>query len=52
MLDEFNAEGKTIIISTHDVDLASTWADEIYLLQEGSVYHMAFLLRYFPVESL
>ncbi|HEC32215.1 MAG TPA: ATP-binding cassette domain-containing protein [Deltaproteobacteria bacterium] len=32
LLDELNAEGKTIVVSTHDVDFASAWADEIYLL--------------------
>ena len=38
LLDELNAEGKTIVVSTHDVDFASAWADEIYLLQRGMVY--------------
>jgi len=37
ILDEFNAEGKTIIFSTHDVDLAAKWADEIYVLHEGRI---------------
>jgi cobalt/nickel transport system ATP-binding protein len=35
ILDELNAEGKTIIFSTHDVDLAAKWADSIYILHEG-----------------
>lgn len=38
IMDELNTEGKSIIISTHDVDMASTWADEIYLLKKGEVY--------------
>jgi cobalt/nickel transport system ATP-binding protein len=37
ILDELNAEGKTIIFSTHDVDLAAKWADEIYVLHEGKI---------------
>jgi cobalt/nickel transport system ATP-binding protein len=37
MLDELNCGGKTIIISTHDVDLAYRWADEIILLENGGV---------------
>jgi cobalt/nickel transport system ATP-binding protein len=37
MLDELNSCGKTLIISTHDVDLAYRWADEVVLMKEGSV---------------
>lgn len=37
ILEELNAEGKTIIFSTHDVDLAAKWADEIYVLHEGRI---------------
>ncbi len=37
MLEELNLGGKTMIISTHDVDLAYRWADEIVLMEEGSV---------------
>lgn len=37
ILNELNAEGKTIIFSTHDVDLAAKWADRIYVLHEGRV---------------
>lgn len=32
-----SAQGKTIILSTHDVDLAYSWADYIYVLQGGQV---------------
>ncbi|MCW7077035.1 MAG: ATP-binding cassette domain-containing protein [Candidatus Syntrophoarchaeum sp.] len=38
IMDELASDGRTIIISTHDVDLASTWADEIFLLNRGRVY--------------
>jgi len=37
MLDELNHFGKTIIISTHDVDLAYGWSDYVYLLSEGKI---------------
>jgi cobalt/nickel transport system ATP-binding protein len=37
MLDELNCGGKTMIISTHDVDLAYRWADEIILMENGGV---------------
>jgi len=35
MLDELNCGGKTIIISTHDVELAYRWADEVMLMESG-----------------
>jgi cobalt/nickel transport system ATP-binding protein len=35
MLDELNCGGKTIIISTHDVELAYRWADEVILMGGG-----------------
>lgn len=35
MLDELNYGGKTIIISTHDVELAYRWADEVMLMESG-----------------
>ncbi len=37
VLEGFHREGRTIILATHDVDLASRWADEIILLAEGRV---------------
>jgi cobalt/nickel transport system ATP-binding protein len=38
LLDEMNHEGKTIIISTHDPDLAASWADRVYILNKGRVF--------------
>jgi cobalt/nickel transport system ATP-binding protein len=35
MLDELNCGKKTIIISTHDVELAYRWADEVLLMENG-----------------
>jgi cobalt/nickel transport system ATP-binding protein len=37
MLDELNCGGKTVIISTHDVELAYRWADEVILMENGGV---------------
>jgi len=37
LLDELNHEGKTIFISTHDVELAYPWADRVILLLDGKI---------------
>jgi cobalt/nickel transport system ATP-binding protein len=37
LLDELNNEGKTIIISTHDVELAYPWADRAILMLNGKI---------------
>jgi cobalt/nickel transport system ATP-binding protein len=37
LLDELNQEGKTIIISTHNVELAYPWADRAMLMLEGKI---------------
>jgi cobalt/nickel transport system ATP-binding protein len=37
LLDELNSAGKTMIISTHDVDRAYSWADDIILMESGGV---------------
>ncbi len=37
LLDELNNQGKTIIISTHDVELAYPWADRIILMNKGKI---------------
>ncbi|MDF1556853.1 MAG: ATP-binding cassette domain-containing protein [ANME-2 cluster archaeon] len=39
LLNELKHFGKTIIISTHDVDLAARWADVVYVLNRGQVYN-------------
>lgn len=36
ILDNLNSNGATIIIATHDVDLAAEWADEVIVIKEGS----------------
>ena len=37
LLNELNYFGKTIIISTHDVDLAYRWADYVFLMNERKI---------------
>lgn len=35
ILDELHQSGTTLIIATHDLDLAYAWADEVIVLKEG-----------------
>ena len=37
LLDALNARGSTVIISTHDVDLAAAWAGQLVIMDDGSV---------------
>ena len=37
ILEALSREGKTVVIATHDVDLAAEWADRIVIIQEGKV---------------
>lgn len=37
LFDKLVEEGKTIILSTHDVDFAYSWADYIYVMKNGKV---------------
>jgi cobalt/nickel transport system ATP-binding protein len=39
LLDELNHQGKTIFVSTHDVELAYRWADEVVLMEDGHILH-------------
>lgn len=36
ILDGLNKKGTTIVIATHDVDLAVEWADEVIVIKDGS----------------
>ncbi|CAD7774737.1 Vitamin B12 import ATP-binding protein BtuD [Candidatus Methanoperedenaceae archaeon GB37] len=38
LMDELASDGRTVIISTHNVDIASSWADYIYILRKGEIY--------------
>ncbi len=37
LLDDIHSRGKTIVLSTHNMDLAYEWAEEIVVLQQGNV---------------
>ena len=37
VLDHIQKQGKTIILSTHDVNLAYEWADEIIVMHDGEI---------------
>ncbi|MGZ4903221.1 MAG: energy-coupling factor ABC transporter ATP-binding protein [Halobacteriota archaeon] len=37
LLDELHAKGCTILIATHDVEFAASWADEVVILKNGIV---------------
>ena len=39
LVDQLCASGTTAIISTHDVDLAYTWAEEIHVLNHGKLVY-------------
>jgi cobalt/nickel transport system ATP-binding protein len=52
ILDELNNDGKTIIISTHDCDLAAGWADRIYILNRGKVFRSGIPRHIFSDEKL
>lgn len=52
LTDELNYRGRTIAISTHDVDLAYEWADDIVLLAGGSVLYNGDVDGLFEHEEL
>ena len=37
ILDDLNHQGKTILAATHDVNLATRWADQVIILYNGQV---------------
>jgi cobalt/nickel transport system ATP-binding protein len=52
LLDELNAQGTTVIISTHDVELAYHWADMIILMNRGTVLRVGSPEEIFTDPSL
>jgi cobalt/nickel transport system ATP-binding protein len=52
ILDELNSEGKTIIISTHDTELAASWADKVYILNKGKIFRKGAPRHIFSDEKL
>ncbi len=41
LLDELHERGTLVVISTHDVELAYRWADDVILMAEGTVLRRA-----------
>lgn len=39
LLEEINHRGVTILLSTHDVELAYSWADDVILIEGGEILH-------------
>lgn len=37
LLESLNQDGRTLIVSTHDVDLAYSWADYVFVIKGGNV---------------
>ncbi|MGQ9512373.1 energy-coupling factor ABC transporter ATP-binding protein [Thermodesulfitimonas sp.] len=37
ILDELSRAGRTLVLATHDVDLAYTWADVVYIFSRGQL---------------
>jgi cobalt/nickel transport system ATP-binding protein len=52
LLDELQEDGTTIILSTHDVELAYSWADEVLLIAGGKLLHHGTPEEVFTDDSL
>lgn len=48
ILDGWAAENHTVVLSTHDWDLAANWADEIVWLEKGKIYRQGKPEEIFP----
>lgn len=49
---QLSQQGKTIILSTHDVNLAYTWADYVFVMSDGKVVGVGIPERVFMDEEL
>ncbi|HDR73537.1 MAG TPA: ATP-binding cassette domain-containing protein [Methanoculleus sp.] len=52
LLDELNLAGTTILLSTHDVELAYRWADEVVFMHEGTILASGLPGEVFADEAL
>lgn len=52
LLNKLHAEGKTIIISTHDMNLAYSWASRIVVLGEGRILGSGTVKEVFDNDGL
>jgi len=37
LLEELHRQGKTLLVATHDVDFAASWAEQVLILKEGKL---------------
>ncbi|MCG0277496.1 MAG: ATP-binding cassette domain-containing protein [Thermanaeromonas sp.] len=37
LLEELHRQGKSLLVATHDVDFAASWAEEVLILKEGKL---------------
>jgi cobalt/nickel transport system ATP-binding protein len=52
ILNSLSKEGKTILLSTHDIDLAYSWADYIFIMNRGQVAGQGYPEEVFLDEAL
>ncbi|MBS3976005.1 MAG: ATP-binding cassette domain-containing protein [Syntrophomonadaceae bacterium] len=52
LLDRINKSGRTVVVSTHDVNLALAWADYIYVLIDGVIAKAGTPEQVFQDDSL
>jgi len=52
LMEEMSQKGTTVILSTHDVDLAYSWADYVFVMKEGKIIKEGTPLEIFSDEKL
>lgn len=52
IIDQLTADGITVLMSTHDVDYALAWADEVVLVKDGRVLAHKSALEIFSDQAL
>ena len=52
LIEELNHKGKTVVISTHDVETAYEWADDVLLMYEGGLLFSGSVEELFEQEEL
>ncbi len=52
IFDELNEKGMTVILSTHDVELAYSWSDYIVVMKDGEIFREGTPYEIFSDEKL
>jgi cobalt/nickel transport system ATP-binding protein len=52
IFDEINKHGMTVILSTHDVELAYSWADYIIVMKDGQIFSQGIPYEIFSDDKL